>query len=361
MVDSTESKTKPPPSFTSSGMVKRLAAVSLLFLLAALIFEPIIPPPPKICGTTNGPAVTSARTKLKDGRHVAYVEYGVPRDKAKNKIIFVHGFGCCRYDVLKVSQEVLEELSICLIGFDRPGYGESDPFPKKTVKSIATDIEELADNLQLGSKFYVIGYSMGGEAMWSVLKYIPHRLAGAAILGPVINYWWSGFPKNVTNEAWNVQLLADKLAVSVAHHFPWLTHWWNTQKYFPSSSVITKDARIFPPSDFPILAKWGAARASYAGQIRQQGDHESLFRDMIVGFSNWDFSPLDLKNPFPNNEGSVHLWHGEKDWMVPVLVSRYIAQQLPWITYHELPSAGHMFPLDENIANTIVKSLIRED
>lgn len=70
---------------------------------------------------------------------------------------------------------MLEELSICLIGFDRPGYGESDPNPKKTVKSIATDIEEMADYLQLGSKFYVIGFSMGGNAVWSVLKYIPHR------------------------------------------------------------------------------------------------------------------------------------------------------------------------------------------
>lgn len=70
---------------------------------------------------------------------------------------------------------MLEELSIYLVGFDRPGYGESDPYPKKTVKSIATDIEEMADNLQLGPKFYVIGYSMGGEAVWSVLKYIPHR------------------------------------------------------------------------------------------------------------------------------------------------------------------------------------------
>ncbi|KAJ4817530.1 alpha/beta-Hydrolases superfamily protein [Rhynchospora pubera] len=362
MVDS-KTKNKPlPSSSSSSGMFKRLAAVPLLVLLTGLIFEPIKPQPPKICGTANGPPVTSNRTKLNDGRHVAYVEFGVPREKAKNKIIFIHGFDACRYDTLKVSQELLEELSIYLVGFDRPGYGESDPDPKKTVKSIATDIEEMADNLQLGPKFYVIGFSMGGEAVWSVLKYIPHRLAGAALLGPVANYWWSGFPANVTEEAWNVQLPADKWVVWVAHHFPWLTNWWNSQKYFPSSSVITQDVRVFCPNDLQVLHKWGGpARAAYVGQIVQQGNHESLHRDMIVGFGSWDFSPLDLENPFPNNEGSVHLWHGTEDLIVPVHMSRYIAQQHPWITYHELPTAGHMFILGEGMGDTIVRSLLGQD
>lgn len=62
-----------------------------------------------------------------------------------------------------------------MVSFDRPGYGESDPHPGRTEDSIAFDIEGLADGLQLGPKFYLIGYSMGGEIMWSCLKNIPHR------------------------------------------------------------------------------------------------------------------------------------------------------------------------------------------
>ena len=62
-----------------------------------------------------------------------------------------------------------------IVSFDRPGYGESDPNPKRTVKSMALDIEELADQLGLGSKFYVVGMSMGGQLVWSCLKYIPNR------------------------------------------------------------------------------------------------------------------------------------------------------------------------------------------
>ena len=73
------------------------------------------------------------------------------------------------------SQEFIQELGVYVVGFDKPGYGESDPDPNRTVKSLALDVEELADQLGLGSKFYVMGFSMGGQAIWGCLKYIPNR------------------------------------------------------------------------------------------------------------------------------------------------------------------------------------------
>ena len=77
--------------------------------------------------------------------------------------------------MLQVSPELAQELGVYLLSFDQPGYGESDPHPARTEKSIALDIAELADNLQLGPKFYLAGFSMGGEITWSCLKHIPHR------------------------------------------------------------------------------------------------------------------------------------------------------------------------------------------
>lgn len=72
-------------------------------------------------------------------------------------------------------QELVEELGIYFVSFDRAGYGESDPHPGRTVKSVAIDIQELADQLGLGERFYVIGVSVGGYAAWSCIKHIPHR------------------------------------------------------------------------------------------------------------------------------------------------------------------------------------------
>ena len=72
-------------------------------------------------------------------------------------------------------QELIEELKIYFLFFDRAGYGDSDPNPTRSVKSEAFDVQELADKLQIGSKFYVIGISMGAYPVYSCLKYIPHR------------------------------------------------------------------------------------------------------------------------------------------------------------------------------------------
>lgn len=72
-------------------------------------------------------------------------------------------------------QEVMEELGVYVLTFDRAGYGESDPNPKRSVKSEAFDIQELADQLHLGPKFYAIGVSIGSYPIWACLKYIPHR------------------------------------------------------------------------------------------------------------------------------------------------------------------------------------------
>ena len=345
----------PAPASGGGGMAWKLS-LALFVFLAALLYKQLQPPAPKIVGSPGAPPVTASRTKLKDGRHLAYLESGVPKEKAKYKIIFVHGFDSCRYDVLQVSPELAQELGIYLLSFDRPGYGESDPDPAPSEKSIALDIEELADNLQLGPKFHLIGFSMGGEIMWSCLKYIPHRLSGVAVLGPVGNYWWSGLPSNVSWDAWYQQLPRDQWAVWVSHHLPWLTYWWNTQKLFPASSVIAYNPALLSEEDAKLMEKFGMR--TYMPMIRQQGEYYCLHRDMMVGFGKWGWSPLDLKDPFAGGEGKVHLWHGAEDRIVPVILSRYISERLPWVVYHELPKSGHLFPVAQEMADAIVKSLL---
>ncbi|KAL5545868.1 hypothetical protein UlMin_005555 [Ulmus minor] len=337
-------------------------ALGLLFVgLLAWGYQAIQPTPSKICGSPEGPPVTAPRIKLKDGRHLAYREDGVPKDTAKHKFVFVHGFDCCRHDTLAnyLSPEIVEELGLYIVAFDRPGYGESDPNPKRTVKSMASDIEELADQLGLGPRFYVTGFSMGGQVIWSCLKYIPHRLAGAVLIAPVVNYWWTSLPANLTDNAFKQQFWNDQWALHVAHHAPWLTHWWNTQKLFPRSSVIAQSPHILSSPDKELLnSSIRQSRKTYVVQVKQQGEYESLHRDLIVGFGKWEFSPVELENPFPNNEGSVHLWQGDDDLLVPVTLQRYIAQQLPWIHYHELPGTGHLFPEAPGMCDTIIKELL---
>ncbi|KAH7863609.1 hypothetical protein Vadar_019854 [Vaccinium darrowii] len=340
-------------AFQGVSVMYRTIILLLLTGFLAWAFQAILPPPPNICGTPGGPPITATRIKLRDGRNLAYQEHGVPKEMAKYKVLFFPGFRNGRNDASVLTPEITEELGVYLVSFDRPGYGESDPDPNRTLKSTVFDAEELADQLGLGSKFYVIGNSMGGQLVWACLKYIPHRLAGATLIAPVVNYWLPGFPKNLAKEAYYEQLPQDRWAVGVAHYAPWLTYWWNTQKWFPPSSVLADTPKL-SPQDVKILSMVDLPKPNST----QQGEFESLHRDMMVGFGRWEFDPMDLTNPFPNNEGSVHLWHGDADWIVPVTLQRYIAGRLPWIHYHEVADAGHALPFIDGMREAIFKALL---
>ncbi|KAL1825631.1 hypothetical protein ACET3Z_012409 [Daucus carota] len=319
------------------------------------------PPPTKVCGTPGGPPVTSPRVRLADGRHLAYKEEGVPKEDAKHKIIIMHGYGSSKDFNLIFSQEVIDDLQVYLLSFDRAGYGESDPNPKRSVKSEAFDIQELADRLQIGTKFYVIGVSMGGYSVWSCLKYIPHRLSGAALVVPVVNFWWPSVPTSLYKETLGSLPFQDQMAMRVAHYTPWLYNWWLTQKWFPSFSILQPNSPLFSDSDneaFKNLLSIINLDKVMNYKARQQGDYESLVRDMITGFGNWEFDPTDIANPFPNNEGSVHIWQGLDDKIIPYQINRHVSEKLPWVRYHEIPDIGHLLAFKGNNSDAILQELV---
>ncbi|KAJ8422082.1 LOW QUALITY PROTEIN: hypothetical protein Cgig2_010862 [Carnegiea gigantea] len=139
--------------FQSNQAQPEMIGSMVLALAVILVGYAIKPPPPKICGPPGGPPVTSPRIKLKDGRHLAYGEAGVSKEEAKYKVVVIHGFN------------ISEDLNLLI--------SQSDPYPKRSVKSEAYDVQELADALQLGPRFYVIGISMGACPAYSCLKHIP--------------------------------------------------------------------------------------------------------------------------------------------------------------------------------------------
>ncbi|KAF3631352.1 putative diphosphomevalonate decarboxylase-like, partial [Capsicum annuum] len=98
--------------------------------------------------------------------------------------------------------------------------------------------------------------------------------------------------------------------------------------------------------------------AKHARYAIKQGVFESLHRDMMMGFGKWDFDPMDLKNLFPNGEDLVHLWHGDQDWIVPVILQCYIAERIPWINYHEMPNVGHLIMRDPPMTEVVWKTFL---
>ncbi|XP_062172766.1 uncharacterized protein LOC133878252 [Alnus glutinosa] len=331
-------------------------AVALAVGLLGWAYKALKPPPPRICGSPDGPPVTSTRVKLSDGRHLAYRESGVRKEEAKYKIIVVHGYDSSKDLGLPVPQELIEELKIYILFFDRAGYGDSDPYPSRSVKSEAFDIQELADQLQIGSKFYVIGISMGAYPIWGCLKYIPHRLSGASLVVPFVHYWWPIFPANLSREEFRKLPPSYQRSFQIAHYAPWLFYWWMTQTWFPNLS--TEQGAMFGDQDLEILKSLSVPLNAGQEKIKQQGVYESLHRDIMAGYDKWEFDLMDITNPFPDNDGAVHIWQGYADRIIPFKLNRYISEKLPWIRYHEVPDAGHLMIFKSSTCEAILRALL---
>ncbi|GJN19930.1 hypothetical protein PR202_gb07248 [Eleusine coracana subsp. coracana] len=218
-----------------------LLVLMVVALVVGWFVNAVRPPTPTPCGTPGGPPVTAPRVRTRDGRYLAYAESGVSRDKARFKVVYSHGFSGSRMDSPRASQvglgallilallcmflcissfflpifglrfaELLEELGVYMVAFDRAGYGESDPDPRRSLHSAALDIADLADALGLGPKFHLVCSSLGCHAGWAAVKYMPHRLDGVAMMAPVINYRWSGLPRGLARQLYRKQPVGDQ-------------------------------------------------------------------------------------------------------------------------------------------------------
>ncbi|GLT48728.1 hypothetical protein SLA2020_223360 [Shorea laevis] len=302
------------------------------------------------------PPVSSSRVRLSDGRYLAYTEKGVPRNKANHKIIVVHGFGSSKEMSFQLPQEVIEELGIYFLLFDRAGYGESDPNPKRSLKSEAFDIQELADQLCIGPKFYLIGVSMGSCPTWGCIKYIPERLAGVSLVVPVVNYRWRSLPEKLIKGDYRRTLV--QLFFWFAKHIPRLLQWWVTQDWNSSMNVVERKPVFFSNRDTEALKKSTGFPMLTKDKLRERVVFDALRDDFLVCFGNWEFDPTELSNPFPQNENSVQIWQGYEDKVVPFQLQRHISGKLPWIKYYEVPDGGHLLVHYSGLCEAITRALL---
>jgi len=357
------SHTRKNESSSSSQLPLALGGLAILGILVSVLLTVVVrPPSPKLLNAPNGLQVTAPRVQMRDGRFLAYKAVGVDRENAKHFIITIHGYGASRHLMLPISKELIEEHGLHIVSFDRAGYGQSDHNPKRSIESDVDDVEDLADGLSFGPKFYVITTSIGGYTGWGLLKYKPERLAGIALSAPVVNYWWPSLPASEVKLAWEKQTIGDQMSLRVAHYFPALTYWYMTQKWFPTSSVSPQSGiKAFCLEDQEILKKSGAVLArttpEHLEESAQRSPAESTFRDLIIMFSSWSFTPMELTNPF---DTPVHIWQGTDDYLVPALLQRCIASALPWIQYHELPNHGHFLNSLPSFPDNVTRALLTD-
>ena len=115
----------------------------------------------------TGQPIRDERVRLRDGRALAYAEWG---DLHGPPVFFFHGSPLSR--LWCPDEEATQAAGVHLVAVDRPGFGRSDLQPGRRLVDWPLDVAELADALGI-DRFAVAGYSAGG----------PYAVACAALIG----------------------------------------------------------------------------------------------------------------------------------------------------------------------------------
>lgn len=88
---------------------------------------------------------------------------------------------CFELGIPGVKESLLQEFGIRLVTYDLPGFGESDPHPRRNLESSALDMLHLSYALNVSGKFWTVGFSDGSIHVWSALRYIPDKVEGISV------------------------------------------------------------------------------------------------------------------------------------------------------------------------------------
>ena len=265
--------------------------------------------------------------RLADGRRLAYAEWG---DVDGVPVIHHHGMPGSRLE-RAAPDDVYRRAGVRLITPDRPGYGLSDPLPRRAALDWPRDVVQLADHLGL-DRFAVSALSGGGLYALACAAAIPDRLTDVVVVG---------CPAPLDRqEAMRGMRLENVVGLRVAGVAPWLFHAGaamlaGSVRRHPDV-ILAEGTRGQPPAD----RRWSTlpwVRADAIGNLRE------AFRQGALGYAQ-DIALLMRPSGFDLHrvEPRVQLWHGDADRVIPLHHSRYLASVLPNATLQVCPGEGHM-------------------
>ncbi|XP_047316487.1 uncharacterized protein LOC124920118 [Impatiens glandulifera] len=311
---------------------------------------------------------SATRIQLPDGRYMAYLEQGLSCSRARQHLIASHSFLSSRLaGIPGVKESLLEEFGIHLVTYDLPGFGESDPHPKRNLTSSAFDMLYLANAVGIKDKFWVLGFSSGAMHAWAALKYIPDQIQGAAMFSPMINPFDTSMTKEEMSRTWDGWLRRRKMMHYLARSFPKFLSYIYRKSFLSgkhgrldnwlSWTLGNKDKSLIDDPRFEEF--W---HRDIEESIRQ-GNVKPFVEESLLQVTDWGFKLTDLavRNKCPNKgfltwfkflstedecesigfKGPIHIWQGLDDQVVPPSMIDYVTRVLPNVVVHKIPNEGH--------------------
>lgn len=283
---------------------------------------------------------------LPGGRRISYREMGFTKEEASRSLLVLHGLGSSRLAGMPgVEEEVLKQFGVRMVAIDRPGYGQSDGDASQTLQSACKDLEMIMDLLELGEKVWLLGFSCGGAFCWAAARYIPDRVAGMALWCPVGCYWWKGISEP-DREAMFAQLSpGSRLLCQYGKNLPFFALRWYVWLFITRMAgapwLRNCQENLCLP-DCEHLQHPEAADLMIRDNIESltQNGGFGMATDLNIVYRHWGMELAEVGQVL---KGTIHIWQGDLDNLVPLKMQQYAKQQLPdLVQLHELKGEGHL-------------------
>lgn len=272
--------------------------------------------------------VTQWGTSLEDAKHVVFYFGGMPasaEEPALHRNCSIAGDDCDQKD------DVYKSRKIHLICIDKPGMGGSSFQYRFSIKSDWPRIvESVATQLDVTTKYGVIGVSNGGPYVMASLLHPSSRVKAAAMVVGVSNdVWKSGYysasPSTIFEGLYNSLPLILTAPVNAMGLFLGSFYLMRLGGF----ELWLKD--MLPPEAKPVLKTVLSDAAANYGLGAALDCQQALSILYARDTSHMDYQQV---------RAPVSLWYGTKDSTVPMASAEWLHAQLPNSTLHKI-DAGH--------------------
>ena len=262
------------------------------------------------------------------GRRITYSDSGPATGMP---VVMCHGLPGSHVQI--PNTDVLHTHHVRMIIIDRPGFGQSDPHPGRSIQSWHDDMLAVLDNEGL-AQCVLMPFSAGTPYALSFTASHPQRVQRLFVV--------SGMAPNTAADIARMQWHH-----RVNHSFGNAMPLWVTDVVARTANVVIgKGAHagrfgmwlmrnVFTPSENVYAhSPAGLVFREMLAMSFAQGYH-SYLEDLRLITQHWDIDMQRITHP-------VTCWYGDSDRITPADAGRQLAMHLPQVQLHVFAGHGHL-------------------
>ena len=324
------SKTQLKHVFSKMGVKRQAELVQTVYSSPLWLSSQTLEPPSQswkpLAVRYHNPDHVTHSLRMLDGRVLTYFDRGDPNGIP---LIFMHGLVGSRH-LGPPDEEVLHIHGIRLIVPDRPGCGDSDSLPDRSIADWADDMKQLADHLQLQT-FHVLGCSTGAAYALACSKYLNNRVTSAVLVGAVPPFEQLVDLRDYYAPFRNGLMVARYIPNLLPQMYQILTKGIrkNVHRYLSETLLQAPASDREPFSDARL--RTNCAAAIMDGTSRGATD---FMHEMLLSANDWGFSLDGIACP-------MKFWHGDSDQIIALEGAKRLAKYFKQAQFQEVAGAGH--------------------